>query len=105
MFRFVEWPFADGQFPRHLGATIMRSIFSGDRPALQVLHSPDNDWAVADGIDDPNADEDLTVAHLWHVIERDPTLRELASLLPGHVADREAVGEPWIVSRFEWPEE
>jgi hypothetical protein len=102
MSRFVEWPFADGQFPRRLGAVVMRSVLQGDRPALQVVHFPDGGWAVADGVSDPNAEGATTVAHIWHILERDRTVLELASLPPGHVADREAVGSPWVASRFEY---
>ncbi|HEY0631530.1 MAG TPA: hypothetical protein VGC98_05715 [Thermoleophilaceae bacterium] len=105
MFRFVEWPFLEGRFPRHLGAAVMRSVLSGDRPALQVTHFPEGDWAVADGDGDPNAEGALTVTHMWHVLELDPTLEELASLPPGYVADRTSVGEAWVVSEFEYEHE
>src|SRR4051794_39350767 len=102
MFRFVEWPFPEGRFPRRLGVVVMRTVLDRHRPVLQVIHFPDGDWGVADGVGDPNADGATTVAHIWHVLERDNTLLELASLPPGHVADREAVGRPWVISRFEW---
>src|SRR3954471_6281047 len=105
MFQFVEWPFPHGEFPQHLGAAVMRSVLTGHRPALRVAHLPEGDWAVADGVDDPNAEGAMTVAHIWHVLERDPTLFELASLPPGQVAGREAVGTPWIIAPFEWEPE
>jgi hypothetical protein len=53
-------------------------------------------WAIR------NAEGATTVAHIWHVLKQDRTLLELASLPPGHVADREAVGAPWVVSRVEY---
>ena len=42
---------------------------------------------------------------IWHVLEQDRRWLELAALPPGHQADREAVGEPWVISRFEWDED
>ena len=83
----------------------MRTVLEGRMPALQVVHTADGDWLVADGENDPNDPEGCEAAHLWHVLERDPSLDELASLPPGFVADRDRRGEPWVVSAFEWGEE
>jgi hypothetical protein len=102
MFRFVDWPFPDGEFPSHLGAVVMKSVLGGERPALHVVHLPDNGWAVADGIDDPNEEGATTVAHMHHLVTRDPALAELAALPPGCVADRQHASAPWVISRFEW---
>ncbi|MDP8909138.1 MAG: hypothetical protein M3N47_08490 [Chloroflexota bacterium] len=68
MFRFLPWPFPDDQFPQQLGATVMRSVLEHRHPALQVLHSPENDWAIADGVGDPNEAGATTAAHIWHVL-------------------------------------
>ncbi len=99
MVRVLSWPFPGGDFPAELGAVVMRTVLDGSRPVLQVAHFPDGAWAIGDG-DDPNAPEACVATHIWHAIERNSSIRELASMPPGHVADREAPRQPWVVSEF-----
>ncbi len=82
----VPWPFPDDRFPDVLGAVVMKSVFEGRRPALQVVHFDDGHWGVADGIDDPRV-RNLIAAHLRHVLERDPSIGERR-----HVAARSEGG-------------
>jgi hypothetical protein len=103
--RVVPWPFEDGRFPSHLGAVVMRTVLSGERPALVVVHFPDGDWGVADGVGDPNEPEACVISHIRHVVDSDASLEELASLAPGMAAERPAAAAPWAVSPFFWPEE
>jgi hypothetical protein len=98
MFRDLPWPFPGGAFPAQLGAVVMRTVLSGDLPALQVVHFADNSWAIADGVNDPNEDGACVATHIWHVIARNSSVAELASLPPGMLAYRAAVGEPWVRS-------
>jgi hypothetical protein len=98
--RVAPWPFAGNRFPGFLGAVVMRTVLSGYRPALQVVHFPDGDWGVADGVGDPNEPGACVISHLRHVVERDTSLEGLASLAPGMVAERSAAGEPWVASPF-----
>src|SRR5829696_2446659 len=93
--RVVPWPFEDGRFPSHLGAVVMRTVLSGERAALQVVHFPEGDWGVADGVGDPNEPEVCAISHIRHVVDGDASLEELASLAPGMAAERSAAGEPW----------
>src|SRR2546422_5927471 len=97
MFQSRAWPFAGDRFPADLGAVVMKTVLDGDLPVLQFVHSPDNSWLVADGVNDPNVPGACIATHLRHVLERDPSLEELASLPVGHQANRSAVGEPWAV--------
>jgi hypothetical protein len=99
MVQFMPWPFTNGEFPARLGAVVMKTVLDGSRPALHVAHFPDGSWAIGDG-DDPNAPDSCVATHIWHAIERNSSIRELASIPPGHVADREAPGSPWAV--HEW---
>lgn len=78
--REMPWPFPDGRFPDELGAVVMTSVLSGTRPALQVLHDPENGWSIADGVDDPNTPGGAVATHIRHIIEMDPTLEVLASI-------------------------
>ncbi len=102
MVRYVDFPFPDGKFPQSLGAVVQQTVLDGRVPALYVGHSPDNDWVVYDGVSDPDADGAVVAVHISHVVDRDPTLAELATLPVGYEADREAVGAPWIIKPFEW---
>ena len=101
MVRFLPWPFPDGEFPRELGAVVQVTVLDGELPALLVIHAPEGDWLVGDGLNDPN-DEGASVAtHIWHAIERNSSMAELASLPPGRQATRRWPGDPWVVSEAE----
>jgi hypothetical protein len=100
MLQYMPWPFPNNEFPRQLGAVVMKTVLDGSSPALQVAHFPDGAWAIGDG-DDPNAPGACVATHIWHAVERNSSIRELASMPPGHIADRDAPGSPWIVSEWE----
>jgi hypothetical protein len=97
--REVPWPFEDATFPPDLGVVVMRTVLDGEVPALQVIHAPDDWWGVADGVNSPNGDASIGV-HFSHVLDLDPSLSELATLPPGFQADRDAPGDPWVISDF-----
>jgi len=101
MFQDVPWPFPGDHFPDHLGAVVMRTVLDG-QPALQVLHDPDNGWEVADGVGDPNEPGACVATHLRHVLDADPSLRDLATMPPGTLADRDAPGAEWVLRPFAW---
>ncbi|MEI2277451.1 hypothetical protein OHC50_08250 [Paenarthrobacter ilicis] len=105
MHREMPWPFPDDRFPEGLGAAVMKSVLSGERTVLQVLHDPDNGWGFADGVDDPNTPDGAVAAHITHVIRLDRTLAEMAKLPPGTLADRSEVGGEWHIRSFAWEEE
>ncbi|GGQ87306.1 hypothetical protein GCM10010166_66890 [Couchioplanes caeruleus subsp. azureus] len=104
MFRDVAFPFEDGRFPAHLGAVIQRTVLTGKEPARVVIHDEDNDWLVGDGVNDPN-DGASVVACIRHVADADPSVAELATLEPGHIAERDEPHLPWTISVHEWPDE
>lgn len=91
------WPFPDGRFPQQLGAAVMVSVLEGSAPALQVVHFIDGTWGVADGVTIPD-DHSLVATHLWHILDSDPTLHQLASLPPGYQADRDSLSDAWVRS-------
>jgi hypothetical protein len=70
-------------------------------PALVVLHSRAGDWAIGDGVNDPNLPGACVATHIWHAIERNSSIAELASLPPGHEARRANPGDPWVVLHLE----
>jgi hypothetical protein len=103
MFRSLPWPFPGDDFPHDLGVLVMRSVLDG-APSLQVVHFPDEDgWGITDG-GDPNAPGAVIATHMRHVLELDPTVAALATLPPGHAANRTRAGEAWTISPFTWEE-
>lgn len=102
MFQSRPWPFPNNRFPNDLGAVIMKTVLEGRRAALQVVHTPNNTWAIADGVDDPNTPDACVARHIRHVLDLDPGLEELASLPVGYQANRSAASEPWVVTPFSY---
>ena len=98
MFQYLPWPFEGDRFPNDLGAVVMKTVLEGKLPALQVCHFPDNSWAVADGVNDPNEPGACIATHLRHVLEADPSMNELATLPPGLQADRLTSDGDWVIS-------
>jgi hypothetical protein len=80
-------------------------LLNGELPVLHFVHTPDNAWLVADGINDPNVPGSCIATHLRHVLEKDPALEDLAMLPIGHQANRTAVGESWAVEPFSYEDD
>lgn len=93
MLRRMPFPFPDGRFPEELGAVVQTTVLEGLEPARLVIHFDDGSWAVGDGAS--------IATHLRHVLEADPSLKRLASLKPGHCAERKERGEPWVTSVYD----
>jgi hypothetical protein len=100
MVRTRPWPFPNGAFPPDLGAVVQRTVLDGELPTLMVAHAEDGSWMVADGVNDPNAPGAAVATHMHHVVARDPSIVQLASLPPGTRADRTAPGSSWTFSDF-----
>lgn len=102
MFRFVPFPFEHDVFPRQLGAVIQRTVLRGDQPAREVVHAHDGSWLVADGVNDPNEPNACVASHIWHAIDRNSSMVELAAMPPGHMATRADPGDAWFVTPTKW---
>jgi hypothetical protein len=105
MLQHMPFPFADGVFPRQLGAVVQRTVLRGAEPAREVVHADDGSWLVGDGVNDPNEPDACIATHIWHVIERNSSIAGLASMAPGYMATRSNPGEAWVVARHQWAEE
>lgn len=106
MFKELPWPFEGGEFPSHLGAVVMRTVLSGEQPAREVTHTFDNEWLVADGVNDPNAPGACIATHISHVVQLNSSVARLATLPPGHTAFRSGGGEAWTVEPWAgWEDE
>jgi hypothetical protein len=101
MFQRLPFPFDADEFPAAaLGAVIQRTVLDG-KPAREVIHAQDGSWLVGDGINDPNPPGASVATHIWHAIERNSSVRSLASMPPGHIAKRQGPGREWQILALE----
>jgi len=85
------WPFDQ---PRNCAALTMRQVLDGSEPILLVSHDEDDHgWQFIGSSDAQVADGRLVC--LSHIVELDPTVRDVADLEPGWQAIRECVGGEW----------
>ena len=101
MFQHLPFPFPGGCFPDNLGAVVQKSVLSGEKPAREVVHTRDGSWLVGDGVDDPNASDVSIATHILHALERNSSIAELATMEPGHIAERSGPGDPWRICVLE----
>ena len=84
------WPW--DQAP-NVAAVTVRSVLDG-APILVVSHDDDDDgWQFLDG-GEVDTEEARLIA-MRRVLQLDPSLREVADLLPGWMARRDRVGGTW----------
>lgn len=105
VFRRLPFPFEGGVFPEALGAVVQLTVLHGIEPAREVVHAHDGSWLVGDGVNDPNVDGACTVTHIWHAIERNSSIGELATMAPGTMARRDGPGSEWRTEPLAWRED
>ncbi|MFD4691976.1 hypothetical protein [Streptomyces sp. NPDC058463] len=101
----LSWPYERGVFPAGLLAIVQRTVSEARLPALTVIHDDEDDWLVSDDVHDPNEDGASIVQHLQHVLALDPSLAELATMPPGHVACRTSGTASWEVSTWDYADD
>lgn len=74
---------------------VSKRAAAGNVPVLGVQFFDDGDWAFLDGIS--SEPENMTMTHLHHVLQRDPSLEEMIDMVPGIRAWRDRPGAPWRV--------
>jgi Domain of unknown function (DUF4262) len=89
-----RWKFADNP---HTSAYLSQTVYEKKEPITYVSHDPDGDWQFLG--DKMNEGGGPVLCCLHHPVDEDPTLRELADLLPNWYATRDKPDEPW--QRFE----
>lgn len=81
--------------PPNCAVFSIRQIIFESAPILHVTHdSDDHGWQFL-GLEDPQL-EDASVVTLAGILDLDPSIREVADLLPGWHAWRREVGDRWI---------
>ncbi len=87
-----DWPFKD---PENVIALTLRDVMEDNLPILLVTHdAEDGCWQFLDGRDNPDPKVGIVVC-LGHIVEYDPSIRELADLPLGWRAWRATPAEPW----------
>ncbi|WP_329426770.1 hypothetical protein OG339_42055 [Streptosporangium sp. NBC_01495] len=103
--RNVPFPFPAGRFPPELGAVVQRTVVSGELPALVVIHDDENDWLIGDGVTDTGDSAASTLSHVQHVVDRDPTVADTATLPCGYAARRPSRSAPWVIEEWRYADE
>ena len=93
----MPFPYEGDRFPIALGAVVQNTVLSGEQPAREVIHTPEGDWCVGDGVNDPNASRASTATHIVHAVERNGSIASFASMPPGHIAHRTDPGHEWQI--------
>lgn len=74
-------------------AYVTGPILARTEPVRHVIRDADGDWQLLCGTD--RAADELDPVHLFHSLDRDPSLLEVLDLEPGHRADRPEIGAAW----------
>lgn len=89
--RFPDWKFPDKP---HTKAFISKAIKEDKEWITYVTHDlSDGAWQIVGETGIENGGPELACLH--HMVEKDPTLAELADLPAGWYAERAAPGKPW----------
>jgi hypothetical protein len=76
-------------------------VVAGTAPVKHVFHTDDG-WQLLCGT---VATDEVKVFHLFHALDRDPTLLDVLDLETGWRADRRGPGSPWVREPDDEPEE
>ena len=91
-----DWPFDQ---PPDAAAITVRAVLDG-APIVLVSHDADDDgWQFLDG-NEVDVDRAALIS-MARVVGLDPSVLEVADLLPGRTAWRSAPGEPWQRGRWQ----
>jgi len=87
-----NWTFSD--LP-HTGAFTTKRVMSGEDPVTRVFHDLEDGAWQFHGPEESKR-EDLAYVCLHHIIDKDPTIKELSDLPVGWCAWRRDVTAPWV---------
>jgi hypothetical protein len=93
---FASWPFADAV---NTASFTTRQVLDGLNPVVEVYHDHDGDWQFLCGT--TTAVADLKLVCMGCMLERDPSLAELADLPRGWSAIRDDPQSDWKRDAFE----
>lgn len=94
----LPWPF--DQAPNVVAVTSTHITIQG-LPILLVTHYKDDDsWGFQSGFPVTIADAQLVA--MKTIVGIDPSVAEVADMLPGHSAERMFVGGEWKITKDAW---
>jgi len=81
--------------PPHTLVFTPKRIMNGEEPVLYVYRgASDGAWQFHGA--GPSASEDAVAICFHHIVDRDPTIKQLADLPLGWCAWRNSVSDPWV---------
>ncbi len=87
----MDWPFSD---PMDVAVITVRQIWPGMAPILFVSHDAvDGGWQFLPGTE--VSEQDAMVLLLSEIVDLDETIRELADLPLGWIAERQSRHSEW----------
>ena len=89
-FQDSDWKF---DVPVNTASFTTTYVLEGSLPILEVYHDHDGEWQFMCGT--TNATVDAKLVCLGCMVERDPTLNQLADMPTGWLAYRESQEHPW----------
>jgi hypothetical protein len=95
-FKESEWPF---DIPINTATFTTRHVVEGTHPILEVYHDHDGEWQFMCGTTTASADAKLVC--FGCMIDRDPTILQLANMPSGWVAYRASSNKPWSREEYE----
>jgi hypothetical protein len=92
----AEWPFTDEP---HTRTFVSRCVVEDGAAIVRVARDWDGDWQFIGPVEDPNLDGgEVSCFHC--IVERDPSIKLLAGLPPGHRALRDSVSTKWRIEKI-----
>jgi hypothetical protein len=74
-------------------ALVSDGVLAETAPVRRVELRDEDEWLLRENHDAAG----LRTAHLFHSLDRDPSLIDVLGLEPGQAADRSGVGDPWSI--------
>jgi hypothetical protein len=79
----------------HDKAYVCVHVLDWSRPVLLVSRS-DGDWSFLCGAEHEDIAQNYRVVGRGHILDRDPTLSEMADLAPNWEAERTSINGAWV---------
>lgn len=93
----TDWPFED---PPNVAVITSSAVIDGGRWIAVVQRDMDDGcWQFHSLGGAPTDLNQARVVSLSSMMQRDPSIGDLANLLPGDSAQRSGPGSPWVISR------
>ncbi|MCS0585531.1 hypothetical protein NX784_28520 [Massilia pinisoli] len=86
----------------HHKAYVCIDVFENRKPVLLVSR-PDADWCFLCGEEHPDDASYYRVVGIGHILEKDPSLKEVMDLQPDEEAERSSPDSSWVRTNLSGP--